>query len=413
MRKKPELTSDVEIMGLLEEKETEKVIYRVGDRVHKLRAWRKVYLYTASAIILSVMLIFACEFLNLTDLGNNIIDFFTDIDFIGGDTHGNTNEEPLPDNVQPPNIEQENDKDNVKDEGNNGSQTPPGESTDVGTVVKDIYDFDISLVPDGHIPIVPMDLSLSQYGSCYINNSTGYTPNVSELLSKKLEDFLGSGVNLLTENKMPKVLIVHTHGTESYSPEGAISCPEENVGMRSSDITQNVVGLGKIIADTLNSAGIPTAHCTVMHDSIQYKDSYARAEEAIRAYIKKYPSIELVIDIHRDAIMRSSGEIIRPVAQHEDEVLSQAMILVGSDWNGQACPGWENNLSLALKLRSLLNSKCYNLCRPVNLKGNTYNQELAKYSLLIEIGASGNSLAEAQRSAEFIAECLVELINKK
>jgi len=172
------------------------------------------------------------------------------------------------------------------------------------------------------------------------------------------------------------------------------------------------VAIGKTVAEILNSKGIPTAHCTVMHDALQYKDSYARAEETIRKYLEEYPSIKLVIDIHRDSIVRSNGELIRPVAEYKGEAAAQLMCVVGSDWGGQECANWENNLSLALKLREKLNQECDNICRPTNLKPSTYNQEISKFSLLIEVGSSGNSLSEAQRSAALLGEKLCELMKE-
>ena len=412
MKKTPKLISDIEISGLLSSApKRDGIRYKQSNRSNIIKFWRRAYFYTASVLVLSVLLIFMCEFGNLTELENKIINFFAGIDFIGG-AQDDTVKDPQHDQENPPSNNNFGESTPPKEDGDNGDTKPPDVSTDVDATVKDIYDYDISLVPEGHTPIIPMDLSLSHYGSKYINNATGYTPDISALLMKDFGNFLKNGINLLSASTMPKVLIVHTHGTEAYSEEGATFCPNESVGMRSSNVNENVVAIGKLIADELNSSGIPTAHCTVMHDSIQYKDSYARAEETIREYIERYPSIELVIDIHRDAVLKSSGELIRPVAEKNGEALGQVMFVVGSDWSGEECPSWENNLALALKMREALNSKCYNLCRPVNLKGNTYNQEIAKYSLLIEVGASGNSLAEAQRSAKLIAESLMELVNK-
>ena len=149
-----------------------------------------------------------------------------------------------------------------------------------------------------------------------------------------------------------------------------------------------------------------------MHDRIQYKDSYARAEDTIRKYLEEYPTIKLVIDIHRDSIIKSSGEIVRPVTEHNGEAAAQVMCVVGSDWEGDSYPNWEDNLSLALKLREQLNSQCENVCRPVFLKSHTYNQEIAPYSILLEVGASGNSLQEAQRSAKLIGEALCMIITQ-
>lgn len=297
----------------------------------------------------------------------------------------------------------------VSDKSDGNTYPTDDKDVTVGATVKDIYDFDYSSVPEGHTPIIPMDLSLSQYGDTYINNSTGYDPDTVALINKSL----GGGYEQLSASNGPVVLIVHTHGTEAYSENGAISCPsdEENYA-RTSDTRKNVVAVGKALADELIKNGIPTAHCTVLHDSVQYKDSYARAEETIKKYMSEYPTIKLVIDIHRDSIVKSSGEIVRPVAEINGKAAAQVMCVVGSDWAGDKCPEWENNLSLALKLRKEINSAYGNICRPPFLKGNTYNQEIAPYSLLLEFGAEGNSLEEAIVSAHLVGEKLASLISQ-
>ena len=71
---------------------------------------------------------------------------------------------------------------------------------------------------------------------------------------------------------------------------------------------------------------------------------------------------------------------------------------------------WQDNLSLALKLRKELNDKYLNLCRPIELRETSYNQELSRYSLHIEIGASGNNLKEAKRSCELVAQAIAEIL---
>ena len=167
-----------------------------------------------------------------------------------------------------------------------------------------------------------------------------------------------------------------------------------------------------MLADELNKRGISTLHSTVLHDEKQYKDSYARSEETIRHYLEKYPTIRLVIDLHRDAIVRSGGELVRPVALADGEAAAQIMCVVGSDFGGQECKNWERNLSLALKLREPLNTKNTGRCRPPYLRSSTYNQELAPYSLLLEMGASGNSLEEAKRSAVLVSEALAKIIKQ-
>ncbi|MBE6576743.1 MAG: hypothetical protein E7653_01225 [Ruminococcaceae bacterium] len=373
-----------------------------------LRRVYKAYIVTTLCTLLAVMMLF------LFGVGSNgdalagrfsLVSFADKIgrlvlknDFSDISSHAsyNTDEEQTIPSVNDENVE---------------NSFPNIPSIDAGTIPKDLYEFDYSKVPEGHTPIVPMDLSLIKYGSSYINNSTGYKPNVQMLIEKNLKG--GNGYEQVSLSNKPLVLIVHTHGTEAYSENGALYYPsDESNYARSEDTRKNVVAIGKTVAEILNSKGIPTAHCTVMHDALQYKDSYARAEETIRKYLEEYPSIKLVIDIHRDSIVRSNGELIRPVAEYKGEAAAQLMCVVGSDWGGQECANWENNLSLALKLREKLNQECDNICRPTNLKPSTYNQEISKFSLLIEVGSSGNSLSEAQRSAALLGEKLCELMKE-
>lgn len=272
-----------------------------------------------------------------------------------------------------------------------------------------LYQFDYSVVPDGEIPIIPMDLSLIEYGDSYIHNQTGLNPDTEALLRQNLKK--DQHPEYLAVSQGPQVLIVHTHGTEAYSSDGAVSYVDDGSEIaRSCDPEKSVVAVGKVLADALNRAGISTLHCTILHDEAQYKDSYSRAEDTIRGYLEQYPTIRLVIDVHRDSILKSTGEMVRPVSLINGEASAQVMCVVGSSWGGEDNPNWEGNLALALQLRQGLNQAYGNLCRPPYLKPSTYNQEIAPYSLLLEVGSSGNSLAEAKRSAEAIANILSTIV---
>ena len=258
-----------------------------------------------------------------------------------------------------------------------------------------------------------MDLSLDSYGATYINNSTGVSPDVEALLNASLGErppleYLSSS------SSSPRILILHTHGTEAYMEDGAISY--DDVGgelARSADKTKNVVSVGKVMAQRLNELGIPSMHCEIMHDDGGYRDAYSSAEKTVRKYLELYPTIQLVIDIHRDAVIKSGGEIVRPVTVTDGEATAQVMCVVGSCWGGEENSRWERNLSLALKLRQELNGDGERLCRPACLKSSTYNQEIAPYSLLLEIGSIGNSLEEAERAALRVADALSKIILKK
>lgn len=383
----------------------------------RFRRWSSVYLGTAVAAI--VML---CVLLLSVSMGDHapsseslwgrsaeaLGNMFLQLDFMDlsgnrtvGDDQGSNKNPVLNDFLIP----------DRQEGGMTNPENPSKDETEKTPLSKDtLYAFDYDAVPEGQTPIVPMNLALSSYGSSYIHNSTGYTPNTAALLAGELKQSVD--FEYLSASGSPMVLIVHTHATESYSADGAHYYDEgaDDEYARSKDMSKNMIAVGKALADELKAQGIASVHCTVLHDEVQYKDSYRRSEESIRQYLEKYPTIRLVIDLHRDAVVKSSGDLVRPVTLYEGEAVAQLMCVVGSDWGGSTYDNWEQNLSLALKLRESLNAACPDLCRPTYLKSSTYNQELGPYSLLIEAGASGNSLEEVLRSMKLLAASLRTLL---
>ena len=254
-----------------------------------------------------------------------------------------------------------------------------------------------------------MNLSQMQSGSLCINNLTGLNPNLQKLIEK---DFETNDFNMLSLKEAPIVLIVHTHASDTYVYEGEDFYEFMSLEdfARTDDLNRNMISIGKIIADVLNENGISTVHCTTLHDSLRYKDSYSRSATTIKEYLVKYPSIRFVIDIGRDSLVSSGGDIIRPVTLVNNMPTAQVMCAVGSDWSGDDCPNWQDNLSIALKLCEKLNLQYSNFCRPVELLPHTYNQELSKYSIALKIGSCGNSVEEARRSAEIVAAVLLDVL---
>ena len=246
-------------------------------------------------------------------------------------------------------------------------------------------------------PILQMDMSLLSYGKYYIYNDTDLNPNIAELSSASLKN--------LYQSDAPLVLVIHTHATESFMPEGAKYYIDEGELARSHDTSENMIAVGMEFVKILEENGIPTLHCVILHDKESYRESYSRAAESIERYLQEYPSIKYVFDLHRDSLMRSTGELISAVASVNGENTAQVMPVVGSGYNG-----WEENMSFALKLRAKLNGEYTNLCRPVCLRASNYNQGLSEISVLIEIGTSGNSLSEAKKAASLTAQAIADLI---
>ncbi len=250
--------------------------------------------------------------------------------------------------------------------------------------------------------ITTRDLSYVERGSLYINNVTSYTVDASALLNVDVSS---------TRTNEPLVLILHTHTSEGYwSGQSVESLEQLGAATYTREEENSVIAVGCVLSETLQKNGITAIHCTVMHDDPTLGGSYERAAESIRFYLEQYPSIRYVIDLHRDAVTTDDEAYVRAVTEVDGEAVAQVMCVVGSEGNGFACKNWQDNLSLALQLRARLNAEEGRVCRPVYLRNATYNQELAPYSLLLEIGTGANGVTEAKRAAVLVGEALAELI---
>lgn len=240
-------------------------------------------------------------------------------------------------------------------------------------------------------------------------NETDYKPDTAALLAAPLPftDFPAWSSGYAPDD--PYILIVHTHGTEAYAAEGALSYSTKDT-FRSQDISENVVAAGAVMAETFRRAGIPVIHCTEMFDAESYQASYNRSAAAIRTYLEKYPSIQLVLDVHRDSVIRADLTKMQPVTEIGGEEYAQFMIVAGTDAGGANFPYWQDNLGFALKIQSALMQKSDSLVRSVNLRRAAFNQQHAPASLLLEVGSCGNTLAQAKRTAALAAAAIIEVI---
>ena len=231
-----------------------------------------------------------------------------------------------------------------------------------------------------------------------IRYSCSLRPDLEKLLEAPLSwDLTG------TE---PKVLILHTHATESYTPAGERYT--ESSAYRTLDEDYNMVSIGAHLAQLLQEAGIGVIHDRQLHDYPSYNGSYNHARKSIQAVLAENPQICLVLDLHRDA----SGDVnnqFRPVAQVEGEATAQIMLVMGTNAAGLTHPDWEENLSLGLKLQARLEQQAPGITRPMSLRSQRFNQDLTPGSLLIEMGAAGNTRAEALRAAEQLAKAIIAL----
>ena len=237
----------------------------------------------------------------------------------------------------------------------------------------------------------------------YVSVSYGcaYRPDLEQLLTKPLSWQLRS-----TE---PTVLILHSHATECYTPAEGEQI-DFSGDYRTLDTGQNMVYIGQQVADILRAGGIGVIHDTTLHDSPSYEGAYSSARVAIEAYLRQYPSIRLVLDLHRDASGGGGGQLVT-TATVDGQKSAQLMLVAGSNAGGSKHDNWQENLALALKLQAVLEWENPGLCRALNFRGQRFNQDLTPGSLIVEVGAAGNTRAEAEIAAEALAQGILALAN--
>ena len=243
-----------------------------------------------------------------------------------------------------------------------------------------------------------------KYQKIYIKNQTGVKIDIkSELL--KLPN-----IKIKSDNS-PLVLIVHTHTTECYMKEerGYYTDADKT---RSLNDNENMVAVGKVLTETLNNKGIIAIHATEKHDHPEYSGSYGRAESTIKKYLKKYPSIKVVVDLHRDSVTDDKGTKSALVTQINGKKAAQVMLVSGCESGSvTGFPNWKENFRLAIRLQQTMEVMYPSLARPILFTSRKYNQHLTTGSLLIECGTEANTLEQAKYSAELLANCLASTLN--
>lgn len=290
---------------------------------------------------------------------------------------------------------------------------------DEGVLKQEIYTVESPKPPaaeksaEGIYPITEIDMSSGAgAGEVLIRDSdSGKSVDIKSLLYAPYPKALsGGGFSNLSTADTPLVLIYHTHATECYTPDGACSYGADT-SFRSTDSTENMVAIGAVMTEKLNSMGVPAIHCQTLHDAEDYNASYVNSLASVKEYLKQYPSIKYVFDVHRDAIIKENGEAYKPTCTLNGIKTAQTMTLVGTDAGGADHPYWQtNNMNLAIKLQNLLTSEYNGMARPINTRNASFNQQYAPGSLLFEVGSCANTLAEAKIAAENLATAIGEVI---
>ena len=198
----------------------------------------------------------------------------------------------------------------------------------------------------------------------------------------------------------PTVLILHSHGSESYEHTGEY---QETTAYRTLNTDYNMVSIGDQLAKKLEQAGIRVIHDRTLYDVPSYNDAYVNARKAIQQHLADNPSICLVLDLHRDAAATETGQI-RYVTDTPEGTAAQLMLVLGTNHTG-----WQDNLSFATKLQVQLEKQVPGICRPISVRAQRYNQDLCPAAVLVEVGAAGNDRQEALLAAEYLANAIISL----
>ena len=267
--------------------------------------------------------------------------------------------------------------------------TPAPEATPAPTEGDDAGEDAPTTTADG-LPIVATSIA----GGLSIKNETDIAVDAAALLQQGPAVVLPAGE--------PQILIMHTHASEAFTPAGRDLYPASDT-CRTEDTNYNIVHVGDVLADTLTAAGLQVLHDRTIYDYPSYTGSYNRSGAAVQEYLNQYPSLRIVIDLHRDALC-SDSVVYKTVAELPDAACSQVMLLVGTNASGLYHPYWEENLRLAVYLQDAVNTAHPTLMRPITLVNERYNQHLTRGSLIIEVGSSGNTLQEATRAVRLFGE---------
>ena len=230
----------------------------------------------------------------------------------------------------------------------------------------------------------------------YIENRPGLALDVAALAQTQL--------TLTLPEEGPQVLIVHTHGSEAYTPDGTDTYVATGE-CRTTDTEKSVVRVGDEIAKVLTEMGLTVVHDTALYDYPEYNGAYDRSLAAVENWLAQYPSIKVVLDVHRDALIGSDGTVYKPITTINGEKCAQVMLVMGSNALYDH-PNWLENLALAVQVQKEMNTLWPTLARPIGLRENRYNQQTAPGAMLVEVGSHGNTLQEALAAARMFARAL-------
>ncbi len=284
-------------------------------------------------------------------------------------------------------------------------------------------DFMSGNIQDNITPIVPVLVKPNNAGDVirktysagtttnFINLANGFINNVTNISNEEVIKTISQSpdISILADNT-PEVLIMHTHATESYLENGQTEWFDLEYTGRTTDESKNVIRVGQEIATQLEAVGIGVIHDKTLHDYPSFNGAYDRSAVTVKEILKENPSIKVVLDVHRDAIVNSSDTITSPVTTINGKDSAQIMIISGADNGLFNMPNYMENLKFSSMFQQQLELMYPSLTRPILFDYRKYNQDLTTGSILLEMGGHANTLEEAIYCGELVGTALAQLL---
>lgn len=296
-------------------------------------------------------------------------------------------------------------------QGQGDSQEVEPDQTDSDLEPEEVPDDDDQVETPLQPPVSQDDIlemtGVGKEGGQYLNQNGVY---LYDRTGKGLdESVFTAGMVHFTLGEGPQILIVHTHGSEAYSQTDGLTYQESDP-YRTTDCSRNMVRVGEEMAQIFRDNGFEVIHDTNLYDYPAYNGAYDRSGAAVKDWLAKYPTIKIILDVHRDALVGTDGSIYKLVSEENGEKVAQVMLVVGTDGSGASHPYWIDNLALAIRYQQELISDYVSLARPIVLRNSRYNQNLSTGSLLVEVGGHGNTLTEALAGARLFAQSVSQVL---
>ncbi len=263
--------------------------------------------------------------------------------------------------------------------------------------------------PENSGKISEYAIKSSETSTKIIKYSGAYFSNTSNKSNSDILKVLKQSPKIPYTEGKPQVLIYHTHTTESYELND-LGYYIKGSSSRTTNEKENMVRVGEEIAKKLKEAGIEVIHDKTVHDYPSYNGAYQRSAQTVNNILKKYPSISITLDIHRDAIEQSGGVRVKPTALINGKKAAQIMIIGGVDDGTMDYKNWKENLKFASSLQVQMEKDYKGLTRAVMVCHRRYNMHLTDNSLLIEMGGHANTLDEAVYSGSMLGTSLSKVI---